>query len=110
MHLRYFTDIPQEAKDDLLSRRTSNLATNIQDKAQGDSRNTHAMSLLTTLGCHDLSAMRDVIGMPERCLIATRSDDGDGKSFWYSALFKYTGFKAYFEVSDGLDSAYDRWQ
>lgn len=57
------------------------------------------MSLLTTLGCHDLSAMRDVIGMPEKCLVATRSDDAGGKSAWYTALFQYQGFKAYFEVS-----------
>lgn len=64
------------------------------------------MMLLTTLGCHDLSAMRDVFGMPKRCLIATRSrddlpgDQGQGKgSFWWSIIFEYEGFKAYFEAS-----------
>lgn len=105
MHLRYFKDIPQEAKDDLSQRRTANLAHNIKEKHSGDGRNAHSMNLLTTLGCHDLSAMRDVIGMPEKCLVATRSDDGNDQSFWYSALFQYKGFKAYFEVSPrlGLD-------
>jgi hypothetical protein len=99
MQLRYFKDIPSEASADLKARRAKNLQINIGDKSTTDPRASHGISLLTTLGCHDLSAMRDVIGMPEKCLVATRSDDGDGQSFWWNALFQYKGFKAYFEVS-----------
>lgn len=67
-------------------------------KADSDPRNANSWALLHSLGSHDMSAMRDIIGMPEKCLCATRSNDGDS-SWWWTALFQYKGFKAYYEVS-----------
>ena len=113
MHLRYFSDIPASARSDLGSRQHTNLATNLgAERAFADPRNAQGFALLTTLGCHDLSAMRDVLGMPQKCLFATRSDDpvpngppGERGSFWWNMVFQYPGFKAYYEVSSGRDSA-----
>ena len=99
MDLHYFRDFLPTAHSDLLQRKTSNLQTNLGPNAQSDVRNMNGFSLLSSLGSHDLSAMRDVLGMPEECLCATRSDEGE-HSWWWTALFKYKGFKAYYEVSD----------
>jgi predicted dehydrogenase len=107
MHLRYFSDIPSAARSDLAARQQANLATNLgAERASQDPRNAQGFALLTTLGCHDLSAMRDVLGMPQKCLFASRSDDplpsgppGGRGSFWWNMVFQYPGFKAYYEVS-----------
>lgn len=58
---------------------------------------TDAWAMLGGLASHDLSAMRELIGMPEKCLVASKRD---GR--WWSALLGYKGFNAYFEVSERL--------
>lgn len=98
MHQHYYKDLPSSASSELIARRASNLKENLGAKADSDPRSANSWALLHSLGSHDLSAMRDVIGMPEKCLCATRSDDGDS-SWWWTALFQYRGFKAYYEVS-----------
>lgn len=98
MHQRYYKDFPSSSSSELVARRASNLKENLGAKADSDPRNANSWGLLHSLGSHDLSAMRDVIGMPEKCLCATRSDDGDS-SWWWTALFQYKGFNAYYEVS-----------
>ena len=103
MHLHYFRDFPPGAGAELTARKHANIQTNLGPGAhESDPYNLHGISLLTTLGCHDLSAMRDVIGMPRRCIASTRSRDADGCSWWWTALFDYGNFKAHFEVSRGL--------
>ncbi|TYJ54255.1 hypothetical protein B9479_005100 [Cryptococcus floricola] len=99
MHQHYFKDFPPSASSDLASRRSANLLENLGADAEKDPRNAASWGLLHSLGSHDLSAMRDVIGMPERCVVATRSDDEGGNAWWWTALFQYTGFKAYFEMA-----------
>ncbi|KAK8845456.1 hypothetical protein IAR55_006169 [Kwoniella newhampshirensis] len=100
MNQSYFTDFPASATSDLNQRRHDNLIDNLgESRAFADDRNMHSWSLLHSLGSHDLSAMRDVLGMPEKCLMATRSDDGRGESWWWTALFQYKGFKAYYEMA-----------
>lgn len=100
MHLRYFRDIPEASKTEMTTRKHANIQTNLgQGAHESDGHNLHGISLLTTLGCHDLSAMRDVIGMPKRCIASTRSRDAGGCSWWWTALFDYGSFKAHFEVS-----------
>ncbi|WVQ80389.1 hypothetical protein IAT38_002494 [Cryptococcus sp. DSM 104549] len=99
MYQKYFTDFPPEASSDLSARRSANLTENLGERATADPRNAHSWGLLHSLGSHDLSAMRDVVGMPERCITATRSDDGNGNSWWWTALFQYKGFKAYYEMA-----------
>jgi hypothetical protein len=51
---------------------------------------------LGCLGSHDLSAMRDVLGMPRKCLFASRSGEESPK--WWSAIFDYGDFNAIYEV------------
>ncbi|KAM5442018.1 hypothetical protein MferCBS31731_002847 [Microsporum ferrugineum] len=50
---------------------------------------------LTGLASHDLSAMRECLGMPAKILGASICSD-TGPQFW-SALFKYTGFAVCYE-------------
>lgn len=100
MNLKAFSDIPADARAESARRAASNLKENLGDKADSDPRNAANMALLGSLGSHDLSAMRDVLGMPEKCLAATRSsDDGEKSSWWWTALFQYKGFVAHYEVS-----------
>ncbi|WVR03480.1 hypothetical protein IAU60_000471 [Kwoniella sp. DSM 27419] len=102
MYQQYFRDHPATAGEDLSARRETNLRENLGDLAMSDGRNAHSWSLLHSLGSHDLSAMRDVLGMPSKCIVSTRSDDEAGKeSWWWTALFQYDGFKAHFEM--GID-------
>ncbi|WRT63707.1 uncharacterized protein IL334_000630 [Kwoniella shivajii] len=104
---KYFKDHPPSSTKELLGRIQSNLKENLgsDDNNIGkklDSRDSHSWSLLHSLASHDLSAMRDIIGMPEKCLFASRSNDDDSsKSWWWNVIFKYDGFKAYYEM--GID-------
>lgn len=43
--------------------------------AASDPRNVSTWGLLTGLSSHDISAMRELIGMPKRVLSASRSPD-----------------------------------
>ncbi|GFZ47952.1 hypothetical protein JCM24511_05699 [Saitozyma sp. JCM 24511] len=94
MHLKYFTDFPASSQSDRTARIAANLKENLPN-ATDDPRNAASMAVLGSLASHDLSAMRDLIGMPERCIAATRAE---GEGVWWTALFKYQGFKAYFEM------------
>ncbi|KAK4689402.1 hypothetical protein P7C73_g709, partial [Tremellales sp. Uapishka_1] len=95
MHLKRFTDFPPTAREDMQNRQRANLAEMLGEEAVQDPRNLHAWTLLGSLGSHDFSAMRDLVGMPEKCLLATRNEDG----MWWSAVFAYHGFKAYYEMA-----------
>ncbi len=53
---------------------------------------------LCGLGCHDLSAMRELIGFPERVVSATQWNGGR----FIAAIFEYDGYCAVFET--GVDS------
>ena len=97
----YFTDHPASTGQEIKDLSIQNLTENLGEKAHDDPRNMASIGLLGSLGSHDLSAMRDVIGMPQKCLAATRTEDNDGRSVWWNAIFRYEGFKAYFEVSSG---------
>ncbi|ORX35856.1 hypothetical protein BD324DRAFT_591908 [Kockovaella imperatae] len=99
MHQEYFSDHPADAGKEIQKLTESNLIENLGPESLKDSRNLHSFSLLGSLGSHDLSAMRDVIGMPEKCLVATRTAGDDGNCWWWSALFDYNGFKAYYEMA-----------
>ncbi|WVQ93800.1 hypothetical protein IAU59_000878 [Kwoniella sp. CBS 9459] len=102
MYQQYFRDHPSAAGTELVKRRTANLIENLgEERAKADPRNAHGWSLLHSLGSHDLSAMRDVLGMPEKCIVATRSADEGDQSWWWTALFQYKGFKAHYEM--GID-------
>ncbi|WWD09095.1 hypothetical protein V865_007215 [Kwoniella europaea PYCC6329] len=95
---QYFTDHPSASTAEMFKRIKANLHENLGGKAEEDKRNAHSWSLLHSLASHDLSAMRDVIGMPEKCLFASRSDNGD-KSWWWNVVWGYKGFKCYYEMA-----------
>lgn len=66
-------------------------------------RDVGTYRLLGGLGSHDLSAMRELLGMPKRCIAATRSK-ADGPPF-LTALFEYDGFTTTYET--GIDQVAD---
>jgi predicted dehydrogenase len=89
-----FDDIPDAAKADRGAR-----AQRLVEEAIGDvpSDIRTAYRMLLGLGSHDLSAMRELIGMPERVIAATQWNGGR----FITAFFAYDGFNATFEM--GVD-------
>lgn len=61
-------------------------------------RDRQTWGLLTGLSSHDISALRELVGMPRRVLSAARSAD----CLWIWATLEYDGFVAYYEV--GIDN------
>jgi hypothetical protein len=102
MHQHIFRDIPPSASDSIAALKARNLEEMLvgcKPSVRADARNLHSWMILGGLGSHDLSAMRDILGMPKRCLSSTRSDDGNGAGAWWTAQFEYEGFTTFFEVS-----------
>lgn len=93
-NVRRFQDIPKEAIDDRAAR-----AARMVDEVLGDAPRAvkNSYRLLCGLNSHDLSAMRELIGMPKRVLSATHWNDG----YYITATFEYDGFHATFET--GVD-------
>ncbi|KAL1412609.1 hypothetical protein Q8F55_000356 [Vanrija albida] len=92
-----FTDAPPSAVAERATRSDAMLREAIGKRADNPlDRETWA--LLTSLASHDISAMRELIGMPERVVGASRSPDS--QFIW--VMFQYPGFVAYYEV--GIDN------
>lgn len=66
-------------------------------------KNVFTYRLLGGLGSHDLSAMRELLGVPKRCFAASRAQ-AEGMPF-ITALFDYGGFTATYE--SGIDNVAD---
>lgn len=98
MYLHYPADFPPTSLADITKREEANLIESLGETALSDPRNIHSMTVVSQLGRHDLSAMRELLGMPKRCLCATRSDEGRRESWWWTAYFDYGKLKAYYEV------------
>ena len=62
-----------------------------------------AYRLLLGLGSHDLSAMRELIGVPERVISASHWNGGR----FMTATFGYDGFNATFEMGVDLQRRFD---
>lgn len=92
-----FTDFSEEANADRLAR-GSKIAQAALGELAKDPRNIRTHRLLGGLGSHDLSAMRELIGMPKSCFAASRPV---GAPF-LTAMLEYEGFTALYET--GLDS------
>jgi predicted dehydrogenase len=86
-------DLPREAIRDRAER-----ASRLVKAAIGDAppELVRAYRLLCGLSCHDLSAMRELLGMP-RSVVAARQWGGS----FLTALFEYDGFTATYET--GID-------
>ena len=66
--------------------------------------NLNAYMTLGSLGSHDLSAMRELVGMPKRVIAASRRAY-KGRALWWNILFDYGSFTAFYEVCP--DSLFD---
>ncbi len=89
-----FADIPQAAMDDRWSRRAAMIREAIGDVPK-DIYN--AYGLLCGLNSHDLSAMRELLGMPRRVVSAAQWNGGG----YITAILEFDGFYASFET--GVD-------
>lgn len=89
-----FSDIPKELMDDRWARRSAMIKEAIGDVPQ-DVYN--AYGLLAGLNSHDLSAMRELLGMPKRVVSAAQWNGGG----YITAILEFDGFHALFET--GVD-------
>ena len=108
MYQKYFSDFPPAAGADLKARVAANLAENLGPDAHKDSNNAGSWQILGSLASHDLSAMRDVLGMPKKVLCSTRSAfDGAPRPVWWTVLFDYGDFKCTYEVTAEISGRYE---
>lgn len=84
-------DIPQEAMEER-KRLAAQQAAEAIGEAPDDLVRTYR--LLNGLSSHDLSAMRELIGMPNRVIAAAQWNGGS----FIHAMFEYDGFNATFET------------
>ena len=89
-----FEDIPSAAKTD-----RANRARSLVTEAIGEMppELVTAYRMLLGLGSHDLSAMRELIGVPERVVAAAQWNGGR----FMNAIFQFDGYNATFEM--GVD-------
>jgi predicted dehydrogenase len=89
------SDIPPEA---VLDRRQR--AKRMLEKATGNAPliKQNAYRHMCGLNCHDLSAMREIIGFPKRVVSAVQWNEGK----FVNAIFEFEGYFASFET--GVDS------
>ncbi|MBO7745329.1 Gfo/Idh/MocA family oxidoreductase [Paenibacillus sp. MWE-103] len=89
-----FSDIPQDKMEERWTRRAAMIRDAIGDVPQ-DVYN--AYGLLAGLNSHDLSAMRELLGMPKRVVSATQWNGGG----YIAATLEFDGYYATFET--GVD-------
>jgi predicted dehydrogenase len=87
-------DVPAEVGEQAWARRTELIAEALGPVAEGPA---NAYGLLLGLGSHDLSAMRELLGLPRGVLSAAERRDGG----YVVATLDYGGFVCQFEI--GVD-------
>ncbi|GAA5864623.1 hypothetical protein JCM1840_002176 [Sporobolomyces johnsonii] len=92
-----FDDFPAAANEDRIRRGAAIAKAALGDRA-ASARDVSTYRLLGSLGSHDLSAMRELLGVPKSCFAATRAK---GPSPFITALFEYESFTATYET--GID-------
>ena len=79
-----------------------------------DPKTIPSWGILTNLGSHSISMMRELIGSPISVGYASRSGGvgsrdkglgGEGVG-WWNVIFDYEGFKAHYEVRQSLSPNY----
>ncbi|BGP45500.1 hypothetical protein JCM10450v2_001319 [Rhodotorula kratochvilovae] len=98
-----FTDFPAQASEDRLARGRAIAEKALSPEQAANPRDVFTYRILGGLGSHDLSAMRELLGVPQRCVAATRAQ-GEGPPF-ITALFDYGGFTCTYET--GIDDVAD---
>jgi len=99
-NVQRFDDLPKSAKQE-----RNALSQSMTDEALGDVPQAikNVYHMLCGLGCHDLSAMRELIGMPRRVASAVQWNDGR----FVVAVFEYDGFYATFEMGADAQGRFD---
>jgi predicted dehydrogenase len=87
-------DVPAEVVDQAWARRGELIA---EALGTADDGPAHAYGLLLGLGSHDLSAMREILGLPRGVIHAAQRRDG----MYVTATLDYGGFVCQFEI--GVD-------
>ncbi|BGP19001.1 hypothetical protein JCM10213_009290 [Rhodosporidiobolus nylandii] len=100
---RAFNDFPADATFDRASRGKAIAEKALSAERAASSRDVFTYRLLGSLGSHDLSAMRELLGVPKRCIAASRAS-GDPSTF-ITAMLEYDGFTATYE--SGVDQVPD---
>ncbi|QHW35268.1 Gfo/Idh/MocA family oxidoreductase [Paenibacillus rhizovicinus] len=96
-----FTDIPAELAEDRRLRAQALAKEALGERAE---RFNNTYRLMGGLSSHDLSAMREILGMPARVLAASRWKDGQ----FMSAMFQYDeGFNVLFETGCDHQGRFD---
>jgi predicted dehydrogenase len=101
--IKFGDDIPEEDRLELERRSTEIVAQALENEVQVPvtKDNINMWRLLGNLGSHDLSAMREILGMPRKVLGAKI-----GTPFW-SALFDYGKFAVIYESGVDQISRFD---
>lgn len=104
-HTVSFDDIPEEAKRDRTERgeRLVKEATGLE----ADSPYFMFYRLLCALSTHDLSAMREALGMPRGIVGAKLFGGEDVWTSFYTAIFDYGSFGVTFETGSDAQSRFD---
>lgn len=91
----YFSDYPEEAKKERAAAvgEMFKQSLEIEMGVEVTEESRKAWSTLGSLGSHDLSAMREALGMPRKVLGCSLEM---GRGFW-NALFQYDGFTVHYE-------------
>ncbi|MBO9610049.1 MAG: Gfo/Idh/MocA family oxidoreductase [Paenibacillaceae bacterium] len=98
--VRKFDDLPEGAMADKLARRAAQVSEAIGDAPQ---KLRNAYGLLCGLNSHDLSAMRELLGMPKRVASAHCWNDG-----WnMTATLEFDGYCATFETGFDKQRRFD---
>ncbi|GAB1528025.1 hypothetical protein RhiTH_011216 [Rhizoctonia solani] len=93
-----FDDFSPEFSADRVGRAQTISNTALGAQRAKDSDKVFTYRLLGGLGSHDLSAMRELLGPPKRCIGAGKITDG----MFITALFEYDGFMTTYET--GIDT------
>ncbi|KAL5638099.1 hypothetical protein ACGC1H_002376 [Rhizoctonia solani] len=93
-----FDDFTPEFKDDRLQRAQAINEAALGARRAKDTASAFTFRLLGGLGSHDLSAMRELLGSPKRCIGAGKNSNG----MFITALFEYDGFVTTYET--GIDT------
>ncbi len=95
------TDIPEASMDDRRERAARMAAEALGEEVSAELRLT--WRLLNGLNSHDLSAMRELIGMPRRVIAASHSNGGRH----YHAILDFGDFHAAFESGTDIQARFD---
>ena len=99
-----FTDIPPTALEEraTLAKAAADASLGVERASKPEEVST--WRLLCSLGSHDLSAMRELLGLPKRVIGAARH------ATWITALFDYGNFVTTYETGHDSVGSFDARQ